>query len=158
MSRVIGSELPEALFSRLTAPAGDRPFLAVVVITSDSAGWPHPALLSYGEVVALEPTRLRFAIGAASQTADNLRRSGRVTFCFVEPGMVYYIKARLASEQRIRDFPGLARFEAAVEAALIDEPPPDEAGSAVLDGIRFTLPERRREQWDRLIDRLRDAT
>jgi hypothetical protein len=161
MSTVIGSQLPPRLFARLSGPVADRPLLAVQMATVDPADWPHPALLSYGEVVALDPGRLRFAVGRDSVTAANLRRSGRVTFCLVEPGMVHYVKASARPlGEALPDAPALAGFDAVVETVLRDEPRPDEAGGAVQDGIRFApggAPGRLRDRWGALLARLRDA-
>ena len=158
MSHPIGSELPDTLFGRLAGPVGDRPFLAVVVVTTDPAGWPHPALLSYGEVLALDLRRIRVAVAEASRTAANLRRSGRITFGFIEAGTVYYVKATVRAEVRLGDRADLVGFEAAIETVLHDVPHPDEGGGAVVDGIRFAprnSPEHLRHEWGAMLAHLR---
>jgi hypothetical protein len=114
---------------------------AVLILTLDGAGWPHPAMLSYGEIVAVDPFRIRLAVHRRSGTADNLRRAGLITLCFVDPGMAYYVKARVGSpEDPMTGFPSLARFEATVATVLADEAREDsEPGATVVDGIRFAL-------------------
>ncbi len=55
MSRELGNELPAALLSLLDGhdlPA--RMGKAILITTVDTQGWAHPALLSYGEVVAID--------------------------------------------------------------------------------------------------------
>src|SRR5258708_9181332 len=95
MSRKWGNELPATLLSLLdghdpTARMGK----AILITTVDAQGWAHPALLSYGEVVAVDARRLRLASYGSSGTSSNLRRSGRLTLCLIEAGIAYYVKAR----------------------------------------------------------------
>jgi hypothetical protein len=142
MSRTVGSDLPAPLLERLRGRDLEaRLGIGVCILTIDEAGWPHPAMLSYGELVALDSRRVRLAVCRASGTAENLRRRGRITFCFVEAAMAYYVKATVGPTQApMTGFPDLARFEAKIETVLADEPRADsEAGAAVVDGIRFSL-------------------
>jgi hypothetical protein len=142
MSRVIDPNLPAPLLERLRGDdLAARMGLAVLIVTTDAAGWPHPAMASYGELVATDSRRLRVALQRTSGTAENLRRSGRITFCFVEPGMAYYVKAAVGSPERpMTGLPGLARFDATVETVLMDVAREDsEPGAAIVDGVRFSL-------------------
>ena len=142
MSRAIGSRLPAPLRERLRGDdLAARVGVAVLILTTDAAGWPHPAMLSYGELVARDSRRVRLAVHRTSGTAENLRRRGRVTFCFIEPGMAYYVKAVVGlSEEPLRGFPDLVRFEATVETVLADEARADsEPGVVIVDGVRFSL-------------------
>jgi hypothetical protein len=52
---------------------------ALRLSTVDSAGWPHAALLSAGDMVVLSSERIRFALFPESTTVANLRRDGRIT-------------------------------------------------------------------------------
>lgn len=94
---------------------------AIPVVTVDERGWPHPALLSYFEVVAVGPTSLRLAVYGTSTTARNLRRDGRLTLAVVDDGAAYYVKGA-ASElaPRMRTAPEHASFEVHVETVLAD--------------------------------------
>jgi len=110
---------------------------AILVTTVDSQGRPHPAMLSYGEVVAMDARTLRFATYRESTTAANLRERGAITFCLISPGTAYYLKAQ-AKELSPRE--SLARFEARVEDVLADEARADLEGSATITtGIGFLL-------------------
>jgi len=139
MSRDLGSELPEALLSLLDGhdlPA--RLGKAILISTVDAQGWAHPALLSYGEVVAVDPHRLRLALYATSGTSGNLRRSGRLTLCFIEEGMAYYVKAQAVEQHTAALPPGLARFDAMVERVLVDQAREDlEPSARITSGIEF---------------------
>jgi hypothetical protein len=142
MSRWIGPDLPAPLLELLRGDHLEaRMGIGVFILTIDGAGWPHPAMLSYGELVALDSRRIRLAVRRTSGTAEHLRRSGRITFCFVEAAMAYYVKATVDLPQDpMTGFPNLARFEAKIEAVLADEARADsEPGAAVVDGVRFSL-------------------
>ncbi len=142
MARAIGSMLPAPLLERLRATdLAGRVGIAVVIVTVDDAGWPHPAMLSYGELLAVDARRIRLATHGASSTAENLRRRGRVTLCFVEAGMAYYVKAAAAELPRrsVKGLSDLARFEATVETVLMDAARADsEPGATLVDGVRFS--------------------
>jgi len=161
MSRAIGSRLPVPLRERLRGDdLAARVGIAVLILTTDGAGWPHPAMVSYGELVARDSRRVRLAVHRTSGTAENLRRRGRITFCFVEPGMTYYVKAAVGiPEESVRGFPDLVRFEATVETVLADEARADfEPGVAVVDGVRFSIGRPAAavlRDWRRVVDSLR---
>lgn len=141
MSREVGSTLPKPLLDRLRGnDLATRVGIAVLILTIDEGGWPHPAMLSYGEMVALDSGRVRLAVHRTSGTAANLRRSRRITFCFVEANMTYYVKATVGVPlDPMPAFPRLARFEAAVESVLADEARSDtEPGAVIVDGVRFS--------------------
>ena len=95
MSKRLGNALPDELFARLHgADAGDWADQAVLIATVDAQLRPHPALLSFDELYAPDPRRLRLATYADSSTTRNLRERGTVTLCLVGPGAVWYVKAR----------------------------------------------------------------
>jgi len=142
MSRYLGNELPGTLLSLLDAsdlPA--RMGKAILITTVDAQGWAHPALLSYGEVVAIDARRLRLATYRASRTSNNLLRSGHLTLCLIEAGMAYYVKTRVLQHQASPDLPGLERFETSVEEVLEDQAREDlEPGARIVHGIEFEDP------------------
>jgi hypothetical protein len=133
---------------------------AILIATPDEEGWPHPAMLSYGDVVAVDACRIRLAIHPASRTAANLRRRGQLTLCCVEAGLVYYVKAAVqVEEDPMAGMPHLARFAATVRTVLADEPRPDsEAGAVVTEGIRFAVGRPAGavlRDWETVVQRLR---
>ena len=93
MSTHVGDQLPDDLFRALggddLAGVADR---VVVVSTVDERGFPHQALLSYFEVVALNRRTIRLATYAESRTTGNARRDGKLTLVFVDAEFVYYVK------------------------------------------------------------------
>ncbi|MGH7268098.1 MAG: hypothetical protein ACREMB_25045 [Candidatus Rokuibacteriota bacterium] len=156
MSRSLGPRLPDALLARLTAPdPAERPGEVVVLVTVDPYGRPHPALLSYAEVLALDPGRVRLGLHAGTRSATHLRDSGRATLIVADAELVLYVKADAlplppASEPR------LARFELQVRDVLADRAEGAEAGAALTGGITFGWPGGP-EAWARHAARVRRA-
>mgnify|MGYP001396359393 CR=1 FL=1 len=84
--RRLGADLhdgPAQLISLALLRLDERP--RTPTATTDAAGRPHPALLSYGEVLARDASTLRLAAAKGSATAENMRIRGAVTLCLVEP-------------------------------------------------------------------------
>ncbi len=140
MAQEVGNTLPDPLCERLSGrDLSARMGEAILITTTDTKGWPHPALLSYGELVAVDPRRLRLALYRTSRASGNLRRTGKLTVCLIGPNMAYYIKAAVAAWQDpMEGFAHLARFEARVESVLADQSREDlEPGACITGGIRF---------------------
>jgi len=136
----VGAALPDflcELFSGEDLPA--RMGEAILIATTDASGWSHPAMLSYGEIVALDRHRLRLALYRTSRTADNLRRNGKLTVCLIRPNMAYYIKAGAEQQQDpMEGFDHLVCFEVRVEMVLADQARDDiEPGASIIGGILF---------------------
>jgi hypothetical protein len=122
MSRSLGKELPPSLLTLLNGEdIPNKTGLALLMTTVDARGYPHPALLSVGEVFAPSSTELRLALYATSSTTNNLRRSGGFTVSLARGGMGYYVKA---TARELPDaLPGLAAFRATVDEVLEDGEP-----------------------------------
>lgn len=143
MSKRLGNALPDELFARLHgADAGDWADQAVLIATVDAQLRPHPALLSFDELYAPDPRRLRLATYADSSTTRNLRERGTVTLCLVGPGAVWYVKARARELQPNPVTDGTqACFEAEVEDVLLDFAKAEVEGDVdLLSGITFRRP------------------
>lgn len=161
MAREVGNTLPQLLCDLLSGrDLSVRMGEAILVTTTDAEGWPHPALLSYGEMVAVDTRRLRLALYRTSRTTENLRRNGKLTVCLIGPNMVYYIKATVGPWQDpMEGFAHLARFEARVESVLVDQAREDlEPGARITGGIAFDLGRPMAEAlqgWRAVVDSLR---
>lgn len=139
VSRHAGDRLDEALFRRLSGgdPAAHAAE-AILIATIDERGRAHPALLSYGEVLALTPDVLRIAVSATSATARNLATRGALTMCVIGPDGAAYLKtaARPLPAEPFLAAEGLAAFEARVEDVLVDAPAAGERAH-LTSGITF---------------------
>lgn len=156
MSRDLGAELPEALRTRLDG-RDLRSLIgrAHLVITVDGQGRPHPAMLSYGELLATGPREIRLATYKSSTTARNMRGNGHLTLCLVDSGMAYYVKGRVEELPPLEEFPNLARFRMTVDQVLEDATQADvEDEARILTGITFGVrgdTEQWLRDWERLV-------
>ena len=106
------------------------------MITVDKAGFPHVALISWYEVVAVDRGTLRVGLRATSQTSENLRERRIGTAIFVAGGAAYYVKGRVEGESSLPLFPDLTSFRLRMEQVLEDK----KRGVPLLRGIRFRPP------------------
>ena len=148
MSKLIGESLPDDLFERLNGrdlqAVADR---VIVVCSVDDRGFPHPALLSYFEVVATDRRTIRLAMYSDSRTTLNARREGRLTLVLVDEGVAYYIKGVVTELARsMRATPYNTKLELNVAEVLKDEPNPElEPGAYISSGITYVNPRRASE-------------
>jgi hypothetical protein len=106
--------------------------IIIPILTLDESGWPHPALLSYYEVVAKNATTLDIALWKKSSTANNLRQTGKVTLLISDKGVNYYLKGSVKELQT--EMPGIplqSRFRIAIEQLLEDQEPNAEITSGM---------------------------
>lgn len=148
-------QLPDALVRYLDGTDLLLKTQALRVSTVDAAGWPHAALLSAGDAIAVSPQRLRFAVFAQSTTAANLARDARVTVTLsLDRGMcelrMHARRLREASPEV-----ALALFEASVDDVRVHVAP----YADVTTGITFQLhrPDAVRQRWERQLAALRSA-
>jgi hypothetical protein len=154
---------PPRMISANDIPAGVLSFLngedllsktqALRLSTVDPEGWPHAALLSAGDVLALPNGRIRFAIFPHSGTAANLIRDGRLTLSMsLEGGMCELRMRARKCDQGPQEVP-LAFFEAEVERVRMHVAP----YADVTSGISFALhePSAVLARWRRQIAALR---
>jgi hypothetical protein len=133
MSQLLGKELTEALLKRLNGQDVDAYEGKIIpIFTLDELGWPHPALLSYYEVVAKSSTTLDIALWKNSSTARNLRQTNKITFLLTDKGVNYYLKGSVKELQtEIPGIPLQSRFRVTVEQLLEDQEPNAEITSGL---------------------------
>jgi hypothetical protein len=96
----------------------------IPIFTVDDAGWPHPALLSYYEIVAKDASMLDMALWKDSSTAKNLRQAAKVTLMITDLGVNYYLKGSV--RELHYEMPGAApvsRFRVTLEQVIEDQEP-----------------------------------
>jgi len=135
LNRLSGRDLP-AVASKV-----------IQIVTTDPEGWPHPALLSYFEVIAKDSRRIRLATYGSSTTSANMRRTGKLTLLVIDERAAYYIKGRAKElEAQMRCAGWNAAFECYVDRVLVDEPNPElEPGAYVAGGVTYVNPGRAAE-------------
>jgi hypothetical protein len=140
VSRVRTTALTEDLFQRLSgADVESLAALAIVVCTVDAAGWPHPAMLSYFEVAAIDRHNLRLAIYTDSGTCANMRERAKATLIVVDQNLTCYVRGTVQEVAReMASAPYNALLNLRVDEVTFDEPPPDlEPGAFVTIGITY---------------------
>ena len=106
-----------------------------MLATLDPYGWPHPALVSYAEILALDAARLRLGLHAGSRPSRHLRESGRATLVFADGELCCYVKVEGLALPGAPSAPGLARFELVVHDVLEDRAEGEEAGARLASGL-----------------------
>jgi hypothetical protein len=156
MARSLGFALPADIAELLDgADLAGRQGLTLLLVTTDAEGWPRVAMLSVGDIVALDPRTLHIALWLGSTTAHNLTRSERALVALVAHGSGYNVRvqARRGADLDYGAEGRLASFVLRVEEVLEDV-----ANYATLtSGISFRLhkPDEVLPRWRRTIDSLR---
>jgi hypothetical protein len=145
LSKLIGSALPADLFQRLSGKNLEaHAETAILICTVDAQGWPHPAVLSYFEVLARDDRNVRLAIYGNSSSAANVRRNGKLTILVYDDRVAYYIKG--AVEELAREMhcsPENSKLNLRVEQVLQDEANEEfESGAYITSGVTYKRRER----------------
>ena len=125
MSQIVGKELTPALLDRLSGREIESHEGKIIpIFTTDEQGWAYPALLSYYEIVAKNPSTLDMALWKDSSTAHNLRRTGKVTLMIIDQAVNYYLKgsARELQHEMAGAAP-VSRFRVTLEQVIEDQEP-----------------------------------
>jgi len=151
------TDIPHPLMQRLDGESlehkvGDT----FLLISVGETGWPHVAMLSVGEVLAVSVRRLRLALWPGSHTTLNLRRTGLATLMAVVPPSTYYLRLRAEPLPDIRVGGSQRAVFAAVPTEVLDD---SVAYAQVTSGIGFTLADRDGTvaDWRATVHALREA-
>lgn len=157
MSRLVGKELTEALQERLSGRSvASHEGKIIPIFTIDGSGWPQPALLSYYEIIARDPSTIDMALWKNSSTANNLRRADQVTLMITDNGVNYYLKGSAREVQaELPGLPAVSRFRITLRQLIEDQEPNAEITSGLTyrrlsnrdpDDIASTVLQRLREE------------
>jgi hypothetical protein len=125
MSKLLGKELPDALQQRLSGTdVAVHEGKIIPIFTIDEAGWAHPALLSYYEIVAKGASTLDMALWKDSSTSKNLRQAGKVTLMISDKAVNYYLKGSVTElEYEMTGAAPVSRFRITLEQVIEDQEP-----------------------------------
>src|SRR5690242_19982947 len=132
--------LSDDLYRRLSGADVDAyATQAIVICTTDGEGWPHPAMLSYYEVAAVDRETLRLAVYNGSQTCRNMRERGKATLIVVDDHLACYIRGSVAeTDPQMATAPYNALLTMRVEHVKFDKAPEDlEPGAFITSGITY---------------------
>jgi hypothetical protein len=135
MSQLLGKALTPALLERLGGTQIEAHEGKIIpILTLDEEGWPHPALLSYYEIVAKDPTTLETAVWKNSSTANNLRRAGKITLMVTDQGVNYYLKGSVRElEYEMTGAAPVSRFRITLAQVIEDQ----EANAQITTGLTY---------------------
>jgi hypothetical protein len=141
LATLIGSELTDELLRHLDgSDIASKTDKAIVICTIGEDGWPHPAMLSYFEVVAKSRRSLHIAAYRTSRTTANMRERGKATLVLVDQRLTCYLKGsvtEIAASMRSASYN--ARLQMQVEQVFVDEPHQAlEPDAFVSSGITYT--------------------
>ena len=139
MSKALGSELPDELLRDLNGQdLASKWSKTIPLVTVDGEGFPHFAILSYGEILATGSRQLRIGLYPNSSTTRNIQARSKLSLLIVLGDSVYYVKGT-ASEQPAQN---VVRFDVTVDQVLVDNEP----GARITGGIGFEMSQGR-EWW-----------
>jgi len=100
MPRSLGRALPavlQPLFDgqNLHSKVGET----FLLLTTDTDGWPHMAMLSVGELLARDEHTLEAALWLHSTATRNLERTGRGVLAIVADGAGFYVRLLARREE-----------------------------------------------------------
>jgi hypothetical protein len=136
---------------RLSAKAGN----AMLLITSDSAGTPHCALLSHGEVLARGQQRIGLVLHAGTGTADALRKRRPALLVAVVDGRAVRIHLDIENHEDVGSDDNVSSVFRAHVASVDDD---KVAYARLLTGITYELtdPEATIDAWRGKLAKLRN--
>jgi hypothetical protein len=145
MSKLIGDTLPDDLYQRLLGNDVEQNEEKVILLsTIDEGGWPHPAMLSYFEVIAKDRRTLRLATYKNSRTTNNMRLGGKATISVIDERSVYYVKGYVEEITREMECaPQNSKLHFRVEEVLADAANEEfEPGAYVASSVTYKNPRR----------------
>ncbi|MBV8084784.1 MAG: hypothetical protein JO247_08210 [Chloroflexi bacterium] len=132
MSRALGNELPAELAEDLNGrDVAARWSKIIPLVTVDDRGFPHFAVLTYGEIVAPSARELRLGLYPSSSTSRNIQARPNVSVLIVHGDTIYYVKG--VARHTARE--GMARFDVAIDEVLVDSEP----GARITAGLQFEM-------------------
>jgi hypothetical protein len=159
VTRSLGNQLPDAVRQLLDgSDLAQREGLTFLLLTVDEEGWPEVAMLSVGELVAVDSQTVRAGLWLHSGTSRNLTRDGRATLVLIAHGNGYYVQVR---GSRGQDLDLGAEGRLAFFVLTVEDAQEDSADYATLtSGVTFRLknPDQVVPRWQHTVDALRAAT
>jgi hypothetical protein len=145
------SSMPEEIFKFLNGDDLDQKLSeAVRISTVSEDGWPHAAMLSAGEMLALDASEIAMLLYEGSNTSRNLERDGRLTITLPRDRGLCEMRLRAAAKKQ----EGRHRF---FTASVEDVRQHRSHYAEVVSGVTFRLhdPTAVLARWSQQIEMLR---
>ncbi|WP_054707793.1 hypothetical protein [Bacillus sp. JCM 19041] len=105
---------------------------AMHFITVGESGYPYKAMLSIGEVLCIDPDKLRIGLWPQTTTAKNAVRTQKATLLLVLAPLAYDIQLELESFEQRQD---MIIIDAVVKQVKVDQAP----YAHLTSGVRYQL-------------------
>nr|WP_261764545.1 pyridoxamine 5'-phosphate oxidase family protein [Paenibacillus xylanexedens] len=127
---------------------------AMQLLTVTGGQWPHLAMISMGEVIAISPDCLRLALWQGTQTSMNMMETGKATLIAVHGQRILHIRLEVRLLPELGDtIHPRDRYECNILHIRIDQAPYAE----ITSGITFQLKDQTGAlaRWNATIEDLR---
>jgi hypothetical protein len=81
----------------------DKQHHAMMLLTTTEDLWPHVAMLSVGEIIAIDDTQLRLSLWPETTTTANMIRTGQATLVAFYRGTAHYVRLALERMPVLRE-------------------------------------------------------
>lgn len=81
----------------------DKQHEAMMLLTINQDSWPHVAMISVGEVIAVSPTELRLSLWLNTTTTANIIRTSKATLVVFFNGIAHYVQLSLHKLSELAD-------------------------------------------------------
>ncbi|ATH94343.1 hypothetical protein ACH95_03360 [Bacillus glycinifermentans] len=127
---------------------------AMMLQTVTEDGWPHTAMISAGEILALNETDVRLALWKGTTTTANIARTGRAMLVTCWKGKAHYVRLSLSELPELKDAKHpRARFSGTVESAREDIA----KYADIISGVQIELKDEAAvlKRWEETLEELR---
>ncbi|MDI3410164.1 pyridoxamine 5'-phosphate oxidase family protein [Bacillus sonorensis] len=147
----ISSELLELLNGKNLASKRHE---AMMLQTVTEDGWPHTAMISANEIIALNGTDIRLALWKGTTTTANIVRTGRAMLVTCWKGKAHYVRLSLSELPELKGAKHpRARFSGTVESTREDIA----KYADIISGIQIELKDEEAviKRWEETLEELR---
>ncbi|MEF2094623.1 pyridoxamine 5'-phosphate oxidase family protein [Bacillus sp. CFBP9009] len=144
-------EMPEEIFDLLNGKElVDKQHEAMMLLTISEEGWPHTAMISVGEIVAVSRTELRIGLWPDTSTTANVIRTHKATLVLFWKGKAQYIRLSL---ERLKELPYVQYKRVRFHAQIVEAREDMAKYAEIRSGIKIDLknPKAVVERWSETI-------
>jgi hypothetical protein len=149
-----GREMPVEVFDLLNGKElVDKQQEAMMLLTVSEEGWPHTAMISVGEIVAISRYELRIGLWPDTSTTANVIRTHKATLVLFWKGKAHYIRLSL---ERLKELPNIQYKRVRFHAQIVEAREDMAKYAEIASGIKIDLkkPKEVVERWSETIEDL----
>ncbi|MBM7645452.1 hypothetical protein JOD45_001663 [Scopulibacillus daqui] len=148
-------QLPANLYELLNGEnLADKQHEAMMLLTMDESMWPHTAMISVGEIIAITPERLKLSLWPNTTTTNNIIRTGKAAFVVFFDGAAHYVKLSL---EKLPELKGAKYHRERFAADIVSYKGDMAKYAAITSGIQIELkdPDTVIKRWEETIAELK---